>query len=71
MIIKTPRKLKKAIKKAVISIDVSAIPRGLDVDRFFDIYKETGIMFYDSRKGEAPKVISFGNKRIRRKIYKE
>jgi len=66
-----PRKLKKAIKKAVIIIDVTSIPAGWTLQKYDEIFCQTGICFYDSDKGKAPRIVSFGNKRIRRKTYKK
>ena len=49
-----PRKLKKAIKKALIIYDVSAKPNHLDMDRLFGIFFEHGILLYDSSMGNCP-----------------
>ncbi len=54
-----PRKLKKALKKAIVIYDVSSIPSGVDVDKIFEMLHNHGMLFYDSKKGNRPK---FANK---------
>ena len=65
-----PRRLKKAISKAVLTLDVGAIPRGVNVDTWVHYYQTYGIAVYDSTRGERPKLLSRPNKRIKIKNVK-
>lgn len=66
---RVPRKLKKAIKNAVISVDIKSFPEGLcqDIQEWFEVYNQTGIIFYDSEHGgQAPQFLPMkGNKKIK------
>jgi len=61
---RTPRKIKKAAKSVRVIYDISALPMGSDVDQVFYVYHKTGVLFYDSKRGEAPK-FQYNNKRTR------
>ena len=55
-----PRKLKKALKKAVITIDINSYPVHLfeDPSQWIEYFKETGILFYDSDNGgQEPQIL--------------
>lgn len=62
---KQSRKLKKAIKRASVAYDISSTPSGIDVDGIFTIFKEQGMLFYDSKKGVSPMILGRKNKRIK------
>lgn len=68
---KQPRKLKKAIKKAIITYDICSRPDGIDsFERLLDILHNTGFLFYDETKGSKPTIYK-KEKRIKiRKDYK-
>jgi hypothetical protein len=66
---KRPRKLKKAIQKALIIYDVNGIPSGVDFSRVAEMFHDSGILVYDShgRSGIAsnvPKIVGRKNKRL-------
>jgi len=60
-----PRKLKKAIKKAIIIYDVSAIPGGWDFDNLWSIWLHNGLLLYDSNLGSEPKFNNRVGKRVK------
>ena len=66
---KQPRKLKKAIKNALITYDICARPEGINTfEELLHIFAKTGFLFYDATKGERP----FINKKTKRtKIRKD
>ena len=45
-----PRKLKKAVDSALLIVDVNSIPKGMDVERYFKIFKQTGILLFDASR---------------------
>ena len=67
-IAKQPRKLKKAFKNSVIIYDVKAVPDGLDMERLFNIYFATGVLFYNNEKGIRPSITP-SNKLLKIKNY--
>ena len=63
---RVPRKTKKAMNKVIISMDLSSIPTGWDVDKWYSVAYRSGLIFWDSyNKGHAPKLLSRKNKRIK------
>lgn len=69
-----PRKLKKAIKNAVIIYDISATPKSLSIDEVWIVFKEHGWLFYDSSKGNCPKFANLVGMRVKiinRKNYEK
>ena len=55
-----PRKLKKAIKNAVIIYDVNAKPSSLSFEEVVEAFKIHGWLLYDSSKGICPIVNKVG-----------
>lgn len=67
---KTPRKTKKAIQKAIISYDVAAFPKGLrDMETLIRVFKETGFVLYEGDTGQQPRFLGRKNKRVNVKKY--
>ena len=61
-----PRKLKKAIKKAIIIYDVSAVPKGMSLhDLWWETWKEHGLLLYDSNEGNCPEFANRVGMRVR------
>ncbi len=55
-----PRKLKKRLGKSIITLDVSAVPIGMDIEQWLSVLQISGIAVYDSGRGERP-VLLKGN----------
>jgi len=54
---------KKLVKKAIVIMDTKSIPLELRPDDWFNIFKETGVVLWDSsNNGECPKVQPIRNK---------
>lgn len=62
---RVPRKLKKALKKGIITLDIGSLPDNFDFDKWISFYYRSGIALYDSSKGEAPKLLSRKSKYIK------
>ena len=60
-----PRKKKKAIKNALITYDVSAIPSGLEFDKLWEIWLKNGLLIYDSSLGSRPRFTNRIGKRAK------
>ena len=65
-----PRKLKKAVQKALIIYDVNGIPKGVTLDKVSEIFHDTGILVYDSKgsrgiSSNTPRIVSRKNKRLK------
>lgn len=60
-----PRKLKKALGKSIITLDISAVPRGMDIEQWLHIIQTTGMAVYDSARGQRPTILKGKSKRIK------
>lgn len=60
-----PRKLKKGVKNAILSLDAAAIPDGLDFGTWMRIYRETGLAIYDSTMGNPPNFLHGKTKKLK------
>jgi len=61
-----PRKLKKAIKKAIVIYDVSAIPKQIGgFDKLWEIWRNHGLLLYDSNEGNCPEFANRVGMRVR------
>lgn len=48
----------RLIKGGILIIDINAIPRGFDVNRWGYILRTQGVCFYDSDHGDMPVITS-------------
>lgn len=69
-----PRKLKKAVNKALIAYDLSSVPTGWTLENVMEAFHHTGVIFYDSysisgQQPIHPRVLSRNNKRIKIQKY--
>lgn len=54
---------RKRIKKSILVMDTNSIPEHIHVHEWFRIFKEQGLVLWDSmQRGEAPKIYPIKNK---------
>lgn len=56
-------------KKIKLIYDIITCPNGIEIDAIFEIIKNSGIVFYDSFKGNPPEIVSNDLKAIDVKFY--
>lgn len=64
---RTPRKLKKAVRKSKVIMDVASMPlkHGIDFDKWLYTYHNCGIALYSKENGgDAPRITPH-NKRLK------
>lgn len=52
---KIPRRLKKRINDSIMLFNLSSIPEGIDLDKWYYIYRTHGLVLYE---GEKPQFIN-------------
>ena len=53
-----PRKLKKAIKNSIVIYDIPATPAGFEIDELLKVFRDNGVLFYDSSLGKCPEFVN-------------
>jgi hypothetical protein len=59
-----PRKLKKSVRRCIVTMDVQSVPEGWALSDWHEVFFNEGICLWDSRKGGVPPKITPHNKRI-------
>ena len=59
----------RQMEDAIIRFDISSLPDGLEIEKWYEIIIEEGIILYDSSKGETPVFMNFKGKKLKIKDY--
>lgn len=63
MVMRTPRKLKKARSKVRMIFDLAALPINMDVETWLSWYNTHGIVWY-TEKGSMPQILNKRNAKL-------